>query len=310
MQQYKRSDVQDLKYVRTLIEQAETATKRQEQHEVTRHFDLLRKQIHEIEFTNNLSPALIAESKLLADDGLVRIVERASVDYPSDLVADTMALYNRWCKGDTDPFLLRGIELKSRTLADGKRSKSRNLHKAYPFKISPTFVGAGHLVNGQWWPHQICSIRDGAHGAIEAGIFGEKGKGALSIVIGSSGYANEDQGNIIKYCGTSGSLKMPTENTKLMIESQTRQTPVRVIRSGASPAKKHTVYQPIVGLRYDGLYQVIDNTLLHEDTAMYQFTLKRLPGQDPIRFKGVEMRPTPEKGHAHNSIREALGYSS
>ena len=310
MQPYSRSDLQGLKYVRTLIKQAEEAALKEDERGLTYLFHILRQQIHEIEFTSNLSGDFVAASRLLDDDGLAKIVGRVGVDYPFDLVADTKALYNRWSNGDFDAFLLRGIELKSRTQPDGRRTKSRNLDKNYAYKVSPNFIGEGPLVNGQWWPHQICAIRDGAHGAMEAGIFGEREKGALSIIIGSSGYANEDDGDIIKYCGTSGSLEMPTENTKLMIESQNRQTPIRVIRSGASAANKHSVYQPIVGLRYDGLYQVIENTLMDKGTAMYQFTLERLPGQDPIRYRGVEIRPTPEESHAHVSIREALGYSN
>lgn len=171
---------------------------------LNRLFHLLRRQIHEIEFTSNLSGDFVTQSRLLDDNGLAKIVGKVGVDYPFDLVADTKVLHDRWSKGDFDAFLLRGIELKSRSQADGKRTKSRNLDKNYPYKVSPNFIGEGPLVNGQWWPHQICAIRDGAHGAIEAGIFGERGKGALSIVVGSSGYANEDDGDIIKYCGTSG----------------------------------------------------------------------------------------------------------
>lgn len=175
--------------------------------------------------------------------------------------------------------------------------------------MAANFVGEGHLVNGQWWPYQICAVLDGAHGAMEAGIYREKEKGALSIVLGTSGYANQDNGNTIQYCGTSGALNKATENTKYMMEARRRQTPVRVLRSGAGRPQKENLYLPQNGLRYDGLYMVTGETLLDAATAMYQFSLQRIPGQDPIRFLGVAMRPTPEERARFSRIREALRYS-
>ena len=41
-------------------------------------------------------------------------------------------------------------------------------------------------------------MRDGAHGEIEAGIHGQPGKGAYSIVLSGSGYSDIDEGNTLK----------------------------------------------------------------------------------------------------------------
>lgn len=307
---HSRGDVLELRNAVTFIRQIGAAASQGDEGELIRLHNFLRRQIHRVEYASNLSEALVDESRITGPNGIDIVVQNARGHYPYDLVADCKVLARRWGIGDYDPYLLRGTETKSFTQTGGKGTKARSLVKEYAFKMSPNFVGTGHLQNGQWWPHQLTAMRDGAHGAIEAGIYGEKGKGALSVVLGSSRYANEDHGERILYCGTSGKLEKPTENTNLMMESRRLQRPVRVLRSGAGAPHKHSVYQPIVGIRYDGLYIVTEQRLLDLGTAMYQFTLRRSPGQDPIRYKSVESRPTPEERAAYSDIREALGYSS
>lgn len=44
-------------------------------------------------------------------------------------------------------------------------------------------VGHNGLTVGQWWPFQICALRDGAHGSMMAGIAGGENEGAFSIVV-------------------------------------------------------------------------------------------------------------------------------
>jgi len=51
-------------------------------------------------------------------------------------------------------------------------------------------------------------------------------------------------------------------------------------------------YAPEKGIRYDGLYDVIDWEILKPETAAHRFHLRRQSGQDPIRYIGVEKRPT------------------
>ena len=304
MQTYTRGDIQALKYAITLLQRIEEAPN----NDLPRLYDLLRAWIHQTEFRSSLCHDLVADSKLLESQGLSKIF--GDDRYPPDLRDDALVVYQRWLKGLYDPHLLRGVEVKNRVQSAGKTTKSRNLETSYEFKISAHYIGAGDLVNGQWWPLQICAIRDGAHGESEAGICGKVGQGVFSVVISNSDYANIDNGDEIRYCGTSGSAGQATLNTKLMIESHGRRNPVRVIRSGANNTKHKTVYQPVMGLRYDGLYEIVGDELLHEATAMHRFTLRRLAGQHPIRYRGVEARPTPEERAAYESIREKLGYKS
>ena len=44
-------------------------------------------------------------------------------------------------------------------------------------------VGHNGLVVGDWWPLRICALRDGAHGAMQAGIAGSSQIGAYSVVV-------------------------------------------------------------------------------------------------------------------------------
>lgn len=151
-------------------------------------------------------------------------------------------------------------------------------------------------------PLQICALRDGAHGEIEAGIHGQMGKGAYSIVLSSGGYADIDEGDKIRYCGTAGSDFQPTAGTLLLKEAVKLRTPVRVLRSASLPAGD--VYRPAKGLRYDGLYDVKSFEILEPETAMHRFTLHRRGGQDPIRYRGAEVRPTEEELEADASRRK------
>lgn len=304
LQRYARADVVDLSYVLVLITSIKNAIAAT--NDVTKLLNKLRERLHQVEFNGNLCYQLIEDSKLLEDQGLPRIFG-AAAQFPYDLVDDSLVLYQRWSKGLFDAHLLHGIELKNRAQPGDNSFRSRNLEKDYAFKVSAHYIGAGDLINGQWWPLQICLLRDGAHGEIEAGICGEPGKGVFSIVVGSSGYDNVDEGDEIKYCGTSGNNGKETVNTRLMMESLRRRNPVRVIRSGVAHSSKKTVYQPASGLRYDGLYEVVEDELLHEATAMHRFKLERLSDQHPIRYQGVEARPTPEERRIYESIRERLG---
>ena len=151
-------------------------------------------------------------------------------------------------------------------------------------------------------------MRDGAHGEIEAGIHGQVGKGAYSIVLSSGGYSDVDDGITIKYCGTSGAEGKPTAGTMLLKESIKLRSPVRVLRSSALPATNN--YRPSKGLRYDGLYDVQSFTILDVKTEMHQFMLTRQPEQDSIRFEGVGTRPTAEQLHEYAKIRQLLGLAA
>lgn len=84
--------------------------------------------------------------------------------------------------------------------------------------------------------------------------------------------------------------KEPTVNTKLLLKSEETKRPVRVLRSMHLP--KTNPYKPIRGFRYDGLYEVKSHRMHDPRRYHYVFHMVRLPGQDPVRYKGIEIRPT------------------
>lgn len=111
---------------------------------------------------------------------------------PWDIVSDATALLARWrnCKYDVE--LLRGVLIE-------KKSKSiyYKSDPGYEFqRVSAAEYGDNGLVNGQWWPNRQCTLRDGAHGEVEAGIHGKLGKGVFSIVLANGGYADRDEGEV------------------------------------------------------------------------------------------------------------------
>lgn len=213
---------------------------------------------------------------------------------PDHVRQDAKALYYRWNNNDLDHNLLRGVEIRSKIRGGGI---TRALDQEYKFRKPSDFVGEGHLKIGQWFPFQICALRDGAHGDLEAGISGGMGEGAFSIVLSSSGrsntYADIDEGEKIAYCGTRGKDMTPTAGTSLLIQSANAKSPIRVLRSSKLP--KQNKFRPAEGLRYDGLYEITGRELLDEDTAMYRFQLIRIKNQSPIRYTGEGKRPTDQE---------------
>lgn len=219
---------------------------------------------------------------------------------------DARAIFDRWSEGDLDYNLLRGIDIRSGTTTGKKTTMmSRALTYGYKFKKASDFVGEGHLHNGQWFPYQICAVRDGAHGDHEAGIFGKVGTGALSIVLSSGrtkGYADIDEGEEISYCGTRGKDSTPTAGTNLMLESLKTKNPIRVLRSAKLTGK----FKPELGLRYDGLYEVQSMEPLDEATALYRFRLTRLDNQYPIRYTGYYKRPNQREVEEFQELKALL----
>ncbi|KAH0536495.1 hypothetical protein FGG08_006620 [Glutinoglossum americanum] len=267
----------------------------------------IRKRLHQMEFYDFLSPIIVKKSKVLDDDvGLPQIFN--DPEFPWDIKADSLALYLRWLKGVLDPHLLRGIDTERK--GTGTKHTGHKLRKDYLGIVSCNVWGENNLQNGQWWPLQICAKRDGGHGEIEGGIHGQTGKGAFSVVLSNGGYEDCDEGDRILYCGTSGSEGQPSTGTSRLLETYRSYKsgdphPVRVIRTAKLP--KSNGYRPTKGLRYDGLYDVISYEILHTETAMHRFELRRRPGQDPMRYTGVEARPTDEEIAEFAKIRGLLG---
>lgn len=253
--------------------------------------------------------ALIQQSKVLDDDaGLPAVCFRSAltgVHYPIDIRLDCRALFFRWTNGNYNPHLLRGITSTTSKTQDDKSTRHHKVDPNYPFKIGCSYFGPGELEIGQWWPMQLCAMRDGAHGETEAGIHGKTDQGAFSIVVSGGGYSNIDNGDTLEYCGTSGSKSYPTTNTNHMLKSFRDGNQIRVLRS--SSLRADNPYRPAKGLRYDGLYIIDSFVILDEDTAMHRFKMTRIRGQTPIRCQGVGARPNEEELSQFAKIKELFG---
>jgi hypothetical protein len=279
--------------------------------QLVRYLDELRDHIHKAEFLPVNEHILVKVHML--DNGLTRIIAPKGKDvFPWDIKADALQLYERWLVKNFEPDLLRGIVESKKKDKDkeGKRNADRideTWRKKYSPNPSPKYHGDGGLVVGYWWPTQLCTVRDGAHGAAQGGIYGEKQKGAYSIVLsGGNHYGDRDEGNEIWYSGTDGKDFTPTENTTRLIESCdliSPREPVRVIRSWN--LQKANPYRPQRGFRYDGLYDVVDYTLVDQAKAIYIFHLVRRQGQNPIRYEDNAMRrPTRWEIEEYDKLRE------
>lgn len=180
-----------------------------------------------------------------------------------------------------DSGIMRGILIK----ADSKR-KSYFIREDYP-KRDPNVLGNNGLLVGDWWPFQICALRDGAHGSLMSGIAGTMDTYAFSIVI-SGKYADLDidRGDVILYSDSKAkentNAKRPnvSGSTEAMRRSHRLGKPLRVLRSAGLDSK----WAPAVGLRYDGLYMITDVETKHNTLggAYYRFRLEREQGQQPI----------------------------
>ena len=172
-QPYARGDLQDLKYLVTLVKNAiKDATNSKD---TTESLKKIRQRVQQVEFHHSLSPILAKKSGQLDDEGLPLIFQNRAqgVSFPSDIRADADILYRKWMSGQIDPHLFRGIITKSGTGKEERGFKSHSIEKEFAGRISCNYVGAGNLVNGQWWPLQLCAKRDGAHGEVEKGIHGQ-----------------------------------------------------------------------------------------------------------------------------------------
>ncbi|KAF7923489.1 hypothetical protein EAE99_006748 [Botrytis elliptica] len=170
--------------------------------------------------------------------------------------------------------------------------------------------GHNGLTVGDCWARQIAALRDGAHGAPQAGIVGNLEEGAYSIMISKhyDGF-DVDEGDTIEYSapGAIDSTAKEPETTKhgviVLRRSIETENPVRVLRN-AGCAWKHG---PAMGIRYDGLYTVIkgESATNGKGGKYWRFTLKRLPqfngrDQDPINLA----RPTKQECSLFEKVKE------
>jgi hypothetical protein len=248
-------------------------------------------------FFLDLSALTIRVKRLLHNDsGLPAIFTSTTVDYPWYIKEDAAELYIKWWQKDTNPDLFRGIKLgRTKNAKLGRDSAADSLDPKFK-RRKGNVHGNNHLRNGQWWPSQLCAVRDGAHSATIAGICGKTGEGAFSCVLSGGSYPNVDNGDEIWYYGTeSDDPSRPTDSTQYMIESSLNDTPVRVLRTSKMTTEGPNDYRPTAGMRYDGLYKVVDYEVKDKYKQVHLFHLVREPDQGPIRHTGPEVRPTPEE---------------
>ncbi|TGO15147.1 hypothetical protein BPAE_0590g00030 [Botrytis paeoniae] len=170
--------------------------------------------------------------------------------------------------------------------------------------------GHNGLTVGDCWARQIAALRDGAHGAPQAGIVGDVEEGAYSIIISKhyEGF-DLDQGDTIEYSapGAIDSTAKEPESTKhgviVLKRSIVTKNPVRVLRTAGCAWKNG----PAMGIRYDGLYRVIEGKVGTNGKGgkYWRFTLKRLrrvngSDQVPINIS----RPTKEEVGLFEKVRE------
>lgn len=136
------------------------------------------------------------------------------------------------------------------------------------------------------------------------GIYGDKEKGAYSIVLSSGGYHDRDDGDAIEYSGTDGKDFEITAATQSMITSSRLGKPIRVLRSSQLP--KNNKHRPVCGIRYDGLYEIKSYDPLDLEKQIYRFHLQRISGQEPIRSQGATKRPTHFEVKAYNRCKGRL----
>ncbi|KAF8532339.1 hypothetical protein BDD12DRAFT_868896 [Trichophaea hybrida] len=243
--------------------------------------------------------------------------ESPNLQIPSDILLDATYILNRWLYNDDfDPDLLRGIN-KTRRIATrldangnprGKKTvTSSSLEEGYRWRKNPRTRGHNDLVIGQWWPLQICCLRDGAHGVLEGGIAADSDGIAVSIIISGGTkspnltYEDEDLLNTIHYCGTRGTKPLLT---LIRHSHNLGSQEVRVIRSSKSREKGVQNYAPTEGFRYDGLYQVVARECLDVENAMWRFRLERCARQPEVRWCGEGVKPTSEERHRWGDVKD------
>ncbi|KAG7442700.1 SRA-YDG [Guyanagaster necrorhizus] len=149
----------------------------------------------------------------------------------------------------------------------------------------------GYPVGSHWNTRKECA-NAGVHTQHTAGIVGSLHEGAISVCT-SRYYGDDDLGDVLIYVGTGGQRSQFGIPTGEQIENQSflhpsnaalalskeKGNPVRVIRG---PGK--SVYAPVQGYRYDGLYTVEDYWYDKGPEGFLQckFRLVRKPGQLPL----------------------------
>lgn len=196
--------------------------------------------------------------------------------------------------------IMDGIVLR-RYAATGRVAKALNSNG--PKRVARVY-GHNGIEVGQWFPSQLAAVVAGAHGMSEAGIHNGL-EGAYSVVV--SGHykgMDSDMWDTLFYSG-SGSQENEdpdrapprTTGTNALLQSVTTKNPVRLLRSSRAGG-----YAPTEGIRYDGLYDVVECLpRKNEKGGRYEcFKLVRRPNQ--LRQMDCMRRPNPQELVLFNKI--------
>jgi uncharacterized protein (UPF0335 family) len=147
------------------IDALKACIERCEKNRLAKDFKDLRDHVHKAEIMLKMDKFKVRKTRILTEDGLPRIFAEAA-GFPWDLKADAWHLYQRWVSEDFDNNILRGIVTVKEKDRNGDRLDPtyRNQHPQ-----DPKVFGDNGAVLGQWWPTQLCVVRDGIHGAPQAG---------------------------------------------------------------------------------------------------------------------------------------------
>ncbi|KXS94053.1 hypothetical protein AC578_3379 [Pseudocercospora eumusae] len=128
--------------------------------------------------------------------------------------------------------------------------------------------GSRELQVGKWFPRQLAAALQGYHGNSQAGIHGASKLGGANSIVISGSYldVNGDRGDVISCPGPESKTQekgdpvtLSEGSAQVMVNLSTKQEgnpkPVRVFRA---VSKSDAEFAPVVGLRYDGLYDVTD----------------------------------------------------
>ena len=245
---------------------------------------------------------------------------REAVDY---LPASDHPIYG-------DRGIMAGVIITKSNVSDESKH-ARTVYRRHPFfpQKSAQVFGHNGLAVGSWWPLQIAALVHGAHGSSQGGISGSaRSGGAYSIVVsgGNAQYheLDDDRGDVVFYTGSRShanrdpnAFAEPVSHfTQALIASWKSGKPVRVLRSAPAgtnyarraelgPAAFPSRWAPALGIRYDGLYTIVDMTAaVNEFGGLYErFELHRKGSQTPLE-QVRQSSPTAQQRQDYLKISE------
>lgn len=260
-----------------------------------------------LRFDIRMTPDIKRYSKL---DESLRNIAREDYGFPRDLVASAELLYQkfeseRWGSGtattprasltgreppvDHPIWGLHGIMHGAVMFNTGKKVEygfdNRYMHEKRDAKV----YGHNGLSPGDWFPLNIIARFQGAHAGMQAGISGDRDRGAYSIVVSGQYEEDKDEGEVLYYSGESAEKnENPHEIIRRaandsLLESLRNGRPVRVLRS-ATKGERQRHYAPSCGIRYDGLYNVVGVEIRRNAKGglFQRFRLHRCDGQESL----------------------------